>query len=155
GREAMILSAIASPMPGSFIRSSLDAEFRSTFGVAAMCDLAEWCVVAVVAGVVAGAAAGLAASFARTPDRARPSVSATSTRVEWKRFMENLLVRAGENKPSRPRANGTGKDPEAFPEQLRARTCAGCDEVEMGRFRSRGRGVRRGSSPVGEREAGE
>src|SRR5437867_13306598 len=39
----MILSAVASPTPGSFIRSSLLAELMSTFGAAAsFAFLAEW-----------------------------------------------------------------------------------------------------------------
>src|SRR5690349_6464267 len=71
GRAAMILSAVASSMPGSFIRSSLDAELMSVLCEADLLELL-WCVVvdvvlaagAVVAGAVVSAARATVATNA-------------------------------------------------------------------------------------------
>src|SRR4029077_13143816 len=101
----MILSAVASPMPGSFIRSSLVAVLRSTIGFLSA-GLAVVLVRAAgfAAVVVAGAFAGSGVppdvwAFAATT---RATTNAHAARTDSDFFMMFLPRRAKMNAPPRP-----------------------------------------------------
>src|SRR5438128_3021108 len=67
GRAAMILSAIASPIPGSLISSSRDALFRSTRAAAAGAALAVFPTAGFLAGVALVAGVAGVAAVAAVP----------------------------------------------------------------------------------------